>query len=590
MTSEQNEQNTTNETTDSSAKPNANPAPGPLAKRLPLGAPGGERRHFTSRPTGPAAAQPIARPVRPVTPLPPRQSPAKPADAPASSAAPDDSTPAAATDTAVIPAATVDVSTAVSDAAPTESSPSPAPLSEAARAANPVPVPEGGAVTVGEKRERPPRGSGPKKKQPIVVAEQRLPPVVPKPSRRDALSPDLEAEMLAALGGQSLDTLLTTDSGKGGPTRELMELDSRRAATIVRVHGDNVFFTLDGRNEGVASSRQFRDPPEPGQQYDVIIKSFNADDGLYELLIPGASVEVADWSDIREGSVVEAKVTGANTGGLECEVNRLRGFIPISQIAIFRVEDTAEFVGQKMLCVVTEANPQRRNLVLSRRAMLEREKEDAKRAFYQEVQVGQIREGIVRKIEDFGAFVDLGGADGLIHLSQLSWERVKHPSDVLKEGQKVQVRIERFDPQTNKIGLSLRSLQEHPWTNITSRFPVGATARGPITRLANFGAFVKLAAGVEGLIHISELAHQRVNQVGSVVREGQEVEVKILTIDEENQRIGLSLKALSNAPPSAKSAEEAEEPLREPVIKKRPGPLKGGFDRPTGGEGLGLKW
>jgi small subunit ribosomal protein S1 len=453
-------------------------------------------------------------------------------------------------------------------------------------------VPEGGAVTVGERRERPPRGSGPqKKKQPIVVAEQRLPPAVPKPSRRDALSADLEAEMAAALGGQSLDDLLTTGGAMGGATRDLMELDSRRSATIVRVHGDNVFFSLDGRHEGVASTRQFRDPPEPGQQYDVVIKSFNAEDGFYEVVIPGASVEVADWSDIREGSVVEAKVTGANTGGLECEVNRLRGFIPISQIAIYRVEDTAEFVGQKMLCVITEANPQRRNLVLSRRAMLEREKEDAKRAFYQDLQVGQIREGVVRKIEDFGAFVDLGGADGLIHLSQLSWERVKHPSDVLKEGQKVQVRVERFDPQTNKIGLSLRSLQEHPWANINSRFPVGATVRGPVTRLAKFGAFVKLAPGVEGLIHISELAHQRVNQVGNVVQEGQEVEVKILTIDEENQRIGLSLKALMNAPQAAKAAvEEGEEAPREPVIKKRPGPLKGGFDRPTGGEGLGLKW
>lgn len=403
------------------------------------------------------------------------------------------------------------------------------------------------------------------------------------------MTAELEAELAAALGGRSLDQII--NEGVGTAPRELEELDARRSATVVRVHGDNVFFVLGGRNEGVASVRQFTTPPTPGQMFDVIVKSFNADDGLYELHIPGASIEVGDWSDLSEGAIVEAKVTAANTGGLECTVNNLRGFIPLSQVALYRIENTAEFVGQKLLCVVTEANPQRRNLVLSRRAVLEREKEEVRRKFYEELQVGQVREGVVRKIEDFGAFVDLGGADGLIHVSQMSWDKVKNPRDVVKEGQKVQVRVEKFDPQTGKIGLSLRSLQENPWNEIDARFPVGSTVRGTVSRLANFGAFVKLAPGVEGLIHISELSNVRVSQVGKVVQEGQDVEVKVLSVDRENQRIGLSLKAAQAAPAAAETAAaEPDEPPRKLAIKKRSGPLRGGFDRPDDREKLGLNW
>lgn len=431
-----------------------------------------------------------------------------------------------------------------------------------------------------------PDGGGDPATQELRVA---LPP---KPNRREKLSAEMEAEFEAAFGGRSLDTMFS-DNTLAVVGRQLEELESRRAATVARVHGDNVFFLLGGRNEGVASVRQFETPPEPGQVYDVIIKAFNAEDGLYELHIPGASIEVSDWSDLSEGAVVEAVVTAANTGGLECTVNKIRGFIPMSQVALYRVENAADFIGQRLVCVVTEANPQRRNLVLSRRAVLEREKEETKRKFYEELQIGQVREGVVRKIEDFGAFVDLDGADGLIHVSQMSWERVKDPRELLKVGQKVQVRVEKFDPQSGKIGLSLRSLQENPWTDIDAKFPIGSTVRGTVSRLANFGAFVKLAPGVEGLVHISELSNVRVSQVSKVVQEGQDVEVKVLTVDRENQKIGLSLKAAQAPPPKTEAAEaaaQAEEPVRKPAIKKPPGPLKGGFDRGGDAGKVGLNW
>ena len=188
----------------------------------------------------------------------------------------------------------------------------------------------------------------------------------------------------------------------------------------------------------------------------------------------------------------------------------------------------------------------------------------------------------------------MGGVDGLIHVSQLSWERVKHPSEVVQEGQKVRVRIERIDEATGKISLSLKNPEEHPWTNIEQRFPVGTTVKGPVSRIAQFGAFVKLAPGVEGLIHISELAHHKVYKVENVVKEGEEVECKVLTVDAEAQRMGLSLKAAIAKPEKAerkaKDQPEVDEPPRELAVPKRSGPLKGGTGKKSGGEQFGLKW
>jgi small subunit ribosomal protein S1 len=188
----------------------------------------------------------------------------------------------------------------------------------------------------------------------------------------------------------------------------------------------------------------------------------------------------------------------------------------------------------------------------------------------------------------------LGGVDGLIHISQLSWERVKHPSEVLKEGQKIRVRIEKIDTESGKIGLSLKNPEEHPWAGIEQRFPVGTIVRGPVTRTAAFGAFVKIAPGVEGMIHISELAHHRVYAVQNVVKEGQEVEAKILTVDADAQRIALSMKATVQPPQkeSTKKEEAApvDEPVRAPIVAKRAGDLKGGTKSKSGGEKFGLNW
>jgi len=420
--------------------------------------------------------------------------------------------------------------------------------------------------------------------------ERTYRPPVPVPNRRQR-SEELEAEVEAALGGMSLDAIVATDL-KTDANR--LENGSQHRAQVVDVHGDDVFFALGGKNQGVTSVRNFVEPPKAGDMIDITITGYNSEDSLYQVSVPGGSIVAGGWSDIAEGSMVEARITGANTGGLECEVNNIRGFIPVSQISLYRVENTSDYVGQKLVCVVTEANERRGNLVLSRRGVLEREKEESKKALLAELQPGQMREGIIRKIHDFGAFVDLGGVDGLIHVSQLAWERVKHPSEVVQEGQKVRVRIERIDEATGKISLSLKNPEEHPWTNIEQRFPAGSTVKGPVSRIAQFGAFVKLAPGVEGLIHISELAHHKVYKVENVVKEGEEVECRVLDVDPEAQRMSLSLKAAIAKPEKsddkAKEKAEVEEPPRELAVPKRSGPLKGGIHRKSGGEQFGLRW
>jgi ribosomal protein S1 len=213
----------------------------------------------------------------------------------------------------------------------------------------------------------------------------------------------------------------------------------------------------------------------------------------------------------------------------------------------------------------------------------------------QELAPGQLREGVVRSLKDFGAFVDLGGVDGLVHVSQLSWDRVNHPSEVVEVGQKIKVRIERIDADTGKISLSYREVGANPWGDAETKYPVGTRLTGVVAKVMDFGAFVKLGPGIDGLVHISELAHGRVVRTSDVVSEGQEVEVKVLSIDTEKQRISLSLKALLDKPVKPGELRTADEDLPLPPDAPKPPakqhqPLKGGTGGPSGGDKFGLKW
>jgi len=413
---------------------------------------------------------------------------------------------------------------------------------------------------------------------------------VPVPSVRARVSEEEQSALDAELLGADLDGLMIGD--RMLRVGRSLEDGSRHQGKVIKVHNANVFISLGGPDEGVVPLLQFDTPPTEGQAVDCLIRAFNQEEGLYDLAIPGETVAVNDWDDLIEGSAVEAKVESANTGGVEAMVGNVRGFIPISQLSEFRVETAADYIGQKLICIITEVNVRRGNLVLSHRAVLERDKAAKRKERLAALEIGETCDGTVRKVMDFGAFVDIGGLDGMIHISQLSWDKIKHPSEVVKEGDKIQVRVEKIDVETGKIGLSYRSLQENPWTDVDAKFPIGTLVRGTVTRLANFGAFVRLGTGIEGLIHISELAHKRVANVANILKEGEEVEVKILTVERENQRIGLSLRATQVKPESANAASKPEpedEPKREPAVRKFQGTLKGGTGLNNGGELFGLK-
>jgi ribosomal protein S1 len=442
------------------------------------------------------------------------------------------------------------------------------------------PRPEGGRAKppVGPKR-RPEGGGRVRMREPVpsLEEEQRL----SAPRLKD-LDAEIEGELEAALGDLSEQELYGADSsaqarqaaaqpGSGG---------ERKKGKVISVHGQDVFVDVPGgRSQGVLPLLQFPDgPPAPGTEVEFSIEGYDNENGLLLLSRRGAAV-VADWSSVTEGMTVEARVTGTNKGGLAVDVNGIRGFMPISQIDLYRVENTEQFVNQKLLCLVTEANAQERNLVVSRRALLEKEREENREKLWTELAEGQIREGIVRSVRDFGAFVDLGGVDGLLHVSEMSWSRVQDPTSVVQPGQKLKVVVLRIDHERRKLSLGLKQLQASPWDSIEEKFPFGSVVMGKVTRLADFGAFVELEPGIEGLVHISELAPQRVWRVSDIVQPEQQVQVKVLNIDKEKRKISLSLKAaLPEEKPAPTDEEEAEEPVTE-VKPPRPRttPLRGGI-------------
>jgi small subunit ribosomal protein S1 len=388
----------------------------------------------------------------------------------------------------------------------------------------------------------------------------------------------IEQELKDALGG------FNDKDVYGEPERDRRKLPSgpgqgKKKGRVMALHGSDVFLDLPGgRSQGVLPLMQFPDgPPAIGTEVEVSIEGYDAPNGLLILSRQGVAVQ-ADWSSVAAGMIVEARVLETNKGGLAVDVNGIRGFMPISQIDLYRVESAEQFVNQRLRCMVVEVNPEERNLVLSRRALLEKEREENREKLWLELAEGQIREGIVRNVRDFGAFVDLGGVDGLVHISEMSWARVQNAADVVQPGQTVKVVVLKIDRETRKVGLGLRQLTASPWDTIDANYPIGSTNKGKVTRLMEFGAFVELEPGIEGLVHLSELAHVRIRRPADVVQPGQEVQVKVLSIDRDQRRIGLSIKAAS--PKEAQEpVEETEEVIEEPIKPPRPRttPLRGGL-------------
>jgi small subunit ribosomal protein S1 len=321
---------------------------------------------------------------------------------------------------------------------------------------------------------------------------------------------------------------------------------------VVRIDQDEVLVDIGYKSEGVIPSNELSirksvDPAEEvelGEEVDALVLTKEDQEGRLILSKKRARFEKA-WRRIEKaadsGEPVEGTVIEVVKGGLILDLG-VRGFLPASLVDIRRVQNLDEFMGQKLECKVIELNRSRNNVVLSRRAVLEEERKEVREQILGRLEPGQVVEGKISNIVDFGAFVDLEGIDGLIHISELSWSHVNHPSEVVSIGDTVRVKVLDIDKDRQRISLGLKQTQEDPWQRVLNDYKEGDVVDGKVTKIVAFGAFVQILPGVEGLVHISELAQHHVESPAEVVRPGDELKVKILEVDDSRRRLSLSVK------------------------------------------------
>src|SRR6187431_520394 len=339
---------------------------------------------------------------------------------------------------------------------------------------------------------------------------------------------------------------------------------------VVRIDNDEVLVDIGYKSEGVIPSNELsirknvdpHDEVEMGKNVDALVLTKEDQDGRLILSKKRARFEKA-WRRIEaaaeSGEPVEGTVIEVVKGGLILDLG-VRGFLPASLVDIRRVQNLDEFKGQELECKVIELNRSRNNVVLSRRAVLEEERKEVREQILGRLEPGQVVEGKISNIVDFGAFVDLDGIDGLIHISELSWSHVNHPSEVVAIGDDVRIKVLDIDRDRQRISLGLKQTQEDPWQRVVSTHRPGDVLEGSVTKVVAFGAFVEILPGVEGLVHISELADHHVESPSEVVEPGTSLNVKILEIDEERRRLSLSIKRVEgqNMPMQDLGAQIAE--------------------------------
>ena len=396
----------------------------------------------------------------------------------------------------------------------------------------------------------------------------------------------LEAEINAAMGGganSSVGEVATVTAPIAEtPAEDSLTQGRRLKGKVALLHGENMFLDLGFRSQGILPLKQFegKEIPPVGTELTVIVHKVSPEEGLIHVSLPGGRQKVqGNWDAVQVGLVVDCMVTKTNKGGLEVNVGSLRGFLPSGQVALNFIENLDSFIGQKLTVKILEANKAKKNLIVSRRALLLEERAEAEQRILATLEVGQTLDGTVKSIKDYGAFVDLGGVDGFVHIGQMSWQHIKHPKEVLGEGQAVQVKVISISEDKKKIGLSVKQLSISPWENAASKYGVGEKVTGTVTRLTDFGAFVQLEPGVEGMVHISELDHKRVFRVADVVAVGQELELQVRDVDPIKRRIGLSLKAFKAKPEAPPPPPEETPAEPAPPPPKRKTPLKGGRER-----------
>lgn len=403
----------------------------------------------------------------------------------------------------------------------------------------------------------------------------------PPPSIDDALN----AEIADALAGVNLDEL--ANEGKQTKAGDRIHLSGgrrTRLGLIVGVRGEDVMVEFGPKSNGFCPLRQFDEPPAPGTKNEFLVERLDSE-GLLVLSLPGA-VQKVDWGNLGVGQTVEGRCIGVNKGGLEIEVAHHKGFMPAGQIDVRHVPDISIFLNEKMTCRVIQLDRKRGNLTLSRRAVIQEERASNREKLLAELEPGQTRSVVVTSVQAFGAFADLGGIDGLIHVTELSYERIRDPGDVVKIGDEFEVKVLKVDTSGDqtKIGLSRKAMLADPRADAMNELKEGETVTGTVSRITEFGAFVEIAPGLDGLVHISEVSHERIHSVDKVLRQGEVIQAKILAIDLGKGQVKLSIKALQDRPASARSndrggsdAARAEDPEMRKLRARFGGDLKGGL-------------
>jgi small subunit ribosomal protein S1 len=449
-------------------------------------------------------------------------------------------------------------------------------------------------------------------------------------------------------------------SGEIAPVGEQAPPQPRATVTVgkvARLTASEIMIEIEGGKQGSVSIEEFLGQPLPriGDEVGVIMVRDETETGGPLILSKRQADEASFWDTIKPGDILEGVVTGMNKGGLDIDIGGARAFLPASQVDTRRIKDISTLIGEHVRCVVTQVDPTTQDLIVSRRKILDKERRDKRAEAINALTEGEMRHGRVTNLAEFGAFVDVGGVEGLVHVTDMSWGHVRHPSDVLQPGQEVDVLVLKVDHSSGKVSLGLKQAKPDPWTGVETRYvadarvkgrvlrfadfgafieledgveallpvselswtkridhpsevlalgdeietvvlktdaarrrislglkqlsdnpwdlaekqcPANSTVKGKVTKIMEFGAFVELVPGVEGLVHISELSDRRVRTVGDVVKEGQEVEVRVLRIDRQAQRISLSLK------PPPKEPEPRPEEKAKPKKKR---PLRGGL-------------
>jgi small subunit ribosomal protein S1 len=345
---------------------------------------------------------------------------------------------------------------------------------------------------------------------------------------------------------------------------------------IASISDEEVLVSIGAKSEGVIPARELQamSPEERanlkvGQEIQVYIVGSEGNKGTVQLSYT-RSMEDDDWSKaealLESKEAYQGKIEGFNKGGLIVGVGRLRAFVPASQVSQTRrmryngdtpEQRWSEMIGESLVARVIEVDRERRRLILSERAAAQESREALKERLLSEIKVGDVRKGRITSLADFGAFVNINGADGLVHLSELSWERVDHPNKMLSVGDEVEVKVISIDTERRRIGLSMRQLQKDPWEDSVEDYHVGQLVEGTITRLVKFGAFARIDDHVEGLIHISELSENRIEHPKEVVKEGDKLALRVIKIEPDRRRIGLSLRKVDSAQYSDQDYEAA---------------------------------